>query len=135
MRLLLQFSAILLISGLLGSCGHPTSPTPIEKLPDWMISEWKLGQEFLIDNYCYDPDQVYGVHPEYFNWKYQYGVFKCGGKEANGCFSTPRSITINIKTKNAARHETMHAILFRIDEDNWKKPQHDKEFRGLCKED
>lgn len=104
----------------------------MDQLPDWVFSGWKLGQEFLIEEYCYDPDSVWGVHPEYFNWKYKDGVFNCGKKRANGCFSAPKEITINTQTKNVVRHEAMHAILYRIDQDNWKRPQHDHSFRGKC---
>lgn len=123
---------VLLILGSLNSCGYMTSPTPIEQLPDWVLSEWKVGQNILIEEFCYNPDSVYGVHPEYFKWEYKDGYVECGGKDANGCFSTPKTIKVNTQTPHVVRHETLHAILYRIDRDNWKKPQHDRSFRGMC---
>lgn len=108
-------------------------PTPDESVPSWVTREWVIGQDRLIENYCYPEHVVKSVLPINFAWEYKPDVFKCGKKKANGCFSTPRTITVNLQTKNVVRHEAQHAILYVLGyRPEWKKAEHDSDFRGLC---
>ena len=60
-----------------------------------------------------------------FSWHDHDGPMMCGGVWANGCFGTrPPRIEFNSRTPSVIRHESGHAILWKIGDDRWKCFEH-----------
>ena len=99
------------------SCATPMS-TMMPDLHGTVDREWAVAQEVL---------EGWGVpahriKPMMFNWHTHDGPFPCGKVErANGCFSPQSySISYNTQTPQVIRHESTHAILYRLGYECWR---------------
>lgn len=116
------------VATLLG-CISPLTPTG--DLPAWVHDEWAVGQESV--EALIGPE-AHTIHPEMFQWEAVDGVFDCGGKRANGCFSPSRRLVrYNTETPSVVRHEAGHAILWKLGRECWRDYEH-IDYPYGCKE-
>jgi hypothetical protein len=105
------------------SChGSPASPGPHPIDPN-IPREFRLAQTTVATEY--DQPCAREVEWHQFVWVPVDGAFQCGGEEANGCFTPPRTIRYNFHTPTVLRHEAGHAILYRIGDPRWQCYEHD----------